>query len=49
LPGLEGFAVHLAQAAQDRPIEISERRGLDAIGEHAREEPSRKMGGSDPA
>src|ERR1700733_4422067 len=47
--GLEGFALHLAQAAQGRPIEISECRGLDAISEHAGEEPSRKMGGRDPA
>jgi hypothetical protein len=31
------------------PIETSECRGLDAIGEHAREGPSRKMGGRDPA
>ena len=43
------FTLHLAQAAQGRPIEISECRGLDAIGEHAREEPSWKMGGGDPA
>jgi hypothetical protein len=49
LSGLEGFALHLAQAAQDRPIEISECRRLDAIGEHGRQEPSRKMGGRDPA
>ena len=49
LCGLEGFTLHLAQAAQGRPIEISECRGLDAIGEHAREEPSGKMGGRDPA
>ena len=48
MSGLEGFALHLAQTPQGRPIEISECRGLDAIGEHAREEPSRKMGGSDP-
>jgi hypothetical protein len=40
LSGLEGFALHLAQATQDRPIEISECRGLNAIGEQARQEPS---------
>ncbi len=49
LSGLEGFALHLAQTPQDRRIEIPECRGLDAIGKHAREEPSWKMGGSDPA
>ncbi len=47
LSGLEGFALHLAQTPQDRRIEIPECRGLDAIGEHAREEPSWKMGGSE--
>ncbi len=39
----------LAQTPQDRPIEISGCRGLDPIGEHAHEQPSRDMGGSDPA
>ena len=47
--GLEGFALHLAETPQGRPIEISECRCLEAMGEHAREEPSRKMGGSEPA
>ena len=42
-------ASSLLQTPQDRPIEISECRGLDPIGEHAHEQPSRKMGGSDPA
>ena len=48
-PQLEGFGPYLAQTLQDRPIEIPECRGLDPIGEHAHEQPSRKMGGSDPA
>ena len=48
-PELESFVPGLAQTPQDRPIEISERRGLDAIGEHAQEQPSREMGGSDSA
>ena len=43
---LEGV---VSQTPQDRPIEISECRGLDPIGEHAHEQPSRKMGGSDLA
>ncbi len=33
----------------ERPIEISECSGLDPIGEYAHEQPSREMGGSDPA
>ena len=49
VPRLEGFVPRLAQAPQDRPIEISECRGLDPIGEHAHEKPSGEMGGSDPA
>ena len=48
-PELEGFVPYLAQTPQDRPIEISECRGLDPIGERAHEQPSRNMGGSDPA
>src|SRR5271166_2648855 len=47
--GLEGCVPVLAQTPQDRRVEIPECRGLDSIGEHAHEEPSRKMGGSDPA
>jgi len=47
-PRLEGFVPGLAQTPQDRPIEISECRGLDPIGEHAHEQPSREMG-NDPA
>src|SRR5271165_6496879 len=46
VPRLEGV---VSQTPQDRPIEISECRGLDPIGEHAHQQPSRKMGGSDPA
>ena len=46
VPRLEGV---VPQTPQDRPIEISECRGLDPIGEHAHQQPSRKMGGSDPA
>ena len=49
VPRLKGFVPRLAQAPQDRPIEIPECRGLDPIGEHAHQQPSRKMGGSDPA
>ena len=48
-PELEGFVPGLAQTSQDRPVEIPECRGLDPIGEHAQEQPSRKMGGSNPA
>src|SRR5208337_2832597 len=48
-PRLEGFIPGLAQTPQDRPIAISECRGLDPIGEHAHEQPSREMGGNDPA
>src|SRR5208337_4847695 len=47
--GLEGCVPVLAQTPQDRRVEIPECRGLDSIGEHAHEQPSRKMGGSDPA
>ena len=39
----------LVQTSQNRPVEIPECRGLDPIGEHAQEQPSRKMGGSNPA
>ena len=46
---LEGFLPGLAQTPQDRPIEIPECHGLDPVSEHAHEQPSRKMGGSDPA
>ena len=46
---LEGFVPGLAQTPQYRPIEIPDCRGLDPIGEHTHEQPSRKMGGSDPA
>ena len=48
-PQLEGFLPGLAQTPQDRPIEIPECHGLDPVSEHAHEQPSRKMGGSDPA
>ena len=48
-PELERPVAPLAQTTQDRPIEIPERRGLDPVGEYAREQPSRKMSGSDPA
>ena len=46
VPRLEGV---VPQTPQDRPIEISQCRGLDPMGEHAHQQPSRKMGGSDPA
>ena len=46
---LEGFVPVLVQTSQNRPVEIPECRGLDPIGEHAQEQPSRKMGGSNPA
>ena len=46
---LEGFLPVLVQTSQNRPVEIPECRGLDPIGEHAQEQPSRKMGGSNPA
>ncbi len=35
--------------AINRPVEIPEYRGLDPIGEHTQEQPSRTMGGSNPA
>ena len=44
-----GSRLELAQTPQDRPIEIPECHGLDPVSEHAHEQPSRKMGGSDPA
>ena len=47
-PRLEGSVPGLAQAPQHRPIEISECRGLDPIGEDAQEQPSRQMGGRVP-
>ena len=49
VPQLEGFVPALAQTSQNRPVETPECRGLDPIGEHAQEQPSRKMGGSNPA
>src|SRR5271166_3472055 len=48
VPRLEGFVPVLVQTSQNRPVEIPECRGLDPIGEHAQEQPSRKMGGSNP-
>ncbi len=49
VPQLEGFVPVFAQTPQERPIEIPEFRSLDPIGEYAHEQPSRDIGGSDPA
>ena len=49
VPQLEGFLPVLVQTSQNRPVEIPECRGLDPIGEHAQEQPSRTKGGSNPA
>ena len=48
LPRLEGFVPRLAQAPQDRPIEISECRGLDPIGQRTVQKLRRPSSGLEP-
>jgi hypothetical protein len=51
-PGVGAFsalAAGLAKSAQQRAVEVSERRGLDAIGKQAQQQPAWQMGGRKPA